>query len=59
MVRIRLCGTWSEVKSAQKQIENVFHVLYVSEPFTDRGKTEYWRVYIDCEERSKEDDAGN
>ena len=59
MVRIRLHGTWDEVKKSQKQIEKVFHVLSASEPNRDRGKTEYWRVYMDCEERSSEDGTDN
>ncbi len=59
MIKIRLHGTWSEIKKAQKQIEDVFHVLHVSEPCMDRGKTEYWRVYMDCEERSTEDGKSN
>lgn len=50
MVKIRLHGTWNEVKESKEKIEKVFRVLSASEPIRDRGKTEYWRVYMECEE---------
>lgn len=49
MVRIRLSGTLEEIEKAKKSIENALEVLSVSKPYRDRGKTELWRVYLECE----------
>lgn len=53
MLKIRLQGTPEEISCAQKRLESVFHILSVSEPYKDRGKTKYWRVYLDCELKGK------
>lgn len=46
-MKIRLHGTLNEVEVATKQIENTFHVVSISEPYKDRGKSKLYRVYID------------
>ena len=49
MVKIRLHGTLEEISKSKKNIESVFRVLSESIPYKDRGKSEYYRVYLDCE----------
>ena len=49
MVKIRLNGTLEEIEKAKRSIENTFEVLSVSKPYKDRGNTELWRVYLECE----------
>lgn len=54
MIKIRLQGTLEEIAYAQKQLESVFQVLSESEPYKDRGKMEYWRIYLDCKLKGKD-----
>lgn len=49
MVKIRLHGTLDELEQATEIVREQFKVLSESEPYKDRGKTEYYRVYMDCE----------
>ena len=52
MVKVRLHGTLDELKQAQELVRSQFEVLSESEPYKDRGKTECYRVYMDCEVKS-------
>ena len=49
MIKIRLHGTLEEINEAKKKIEDTFVVLAESKPYKDRGKNEYYRIYLDCE----------
>ena len=49
MVKIRLHGTREEIIKAVEVLKKDFNVLSESEPYKDRGKTEYYRCYLDCE----------
>lgn len=49
MIKIRLHGTLEEIEKTTKVIREQFHVLSESEPYADRGKSEYYRCYMDCE----------
>ena len=51
MVKIRLWGTKEEVQRAVTGLERdpKWRLLSVSEPYADRGKSQYCRVYIDAE----------
>ena len=51
MVKIRLWGTREEVQRAVTGMEQdpKWRLLGVSEPDAGRGKSQYWRVYIDAE----------
>lgn len=49
MIKIRLHGTKTEIEKAKEEIQNLFTVLYESEPYRDRGKSQYYRCYMDCE----------
>ena len=61
MVKIRLWGTLEEVTETIDQLEKdtFFRILYVSDPYSDRGKSSYYRVYAEVEilEEKKEEDA--
>ena len=57
MVKIRLHGTLEELEVAKQTVESVFHVLSESSPYKDRGKTEYYRIYLDCEVREEQENA--
>lgn len=46
-MKIRLHGTLEEVQEAAKQLDRVFQVVSVSEPYKDRGKSELYRVYVE------------
>jgi len=49
MVKIRLHGTRDEIETAATFIWSQFNVLSESEPYADRGKSVYCRMYMDCE----------
>ena len=49
MIKIRLHGTKAEIEKAKAELRVLFHVLYESEPYKDRGKSQYYRCYMDCE----------
>ena len=49
MVKIRLHGTREEIEIATSFIRSQFDVLSESEPYADRGKSVYYRTYLDCE----------
>lgn len=49
MVKIRLHGTLEEIEIATSFIRSQFDVLSESEPYADRGKSVYYRTYLDCE----------
>ena len=49
MVKIRLHGPLEEIEVATSFIRSQFDVLSESEPYADRGKSVYYRVYLDCE----------
>lgn len=49
MIKIRLHGTLEEIKETTKIIREQFDVLSESEPYADRGKSKYYRCYMDCE----------
>lgn len=47
MVKIRVHGTPEEVESTLEVLRNQFEILSESEPYVDRGKNRYVRVYLD------------
>ena len=49
MVKIRLHGTLEEVEYAMSFIRSQFNVLSESAPYKDRGNSQYYRTYMDCE----------
>ena len=49
MIKIRLHGTLEEIEETTKIIRDQFDVLSESEPYADRGKSKYYRCYMDCE----------
>ena len=53
MIKIRLHGTLDELKKAVVELEETFIVLAESEPYKDRGISEYYRIYVDCELKGK------
>lgn len=54
MVKIRLHGTLEEIECATEVIQEQFHILSLSAPYKDRGNSQYYRVYADCEILGKE-----
>lgn len=52
MVKIRLHGTLEEIEETALILREQFDVLSESEPYADRGKSEYFRLYLDCEIKS-------
>lgn len=53
MIKMRLHGTEKEIQESIKSLEKEFKLLSVSEPYPDRGKSQYVRVYIDAEIKGK------
>ena len=49
MIKIRLHGTLEEIEETTEIIGEQFRVINESEPYADRGKSEYYRCYLDCE----------
>ena len=49
MVKIRLHGPLDEIEAAASFIRSQFDVLSESELYADRGKSVYYRLYLDCE----------
>ncbi len=49
-MKIRLHGTLEEVERATEKIRSVFHVVSVSNPYPDRGKSQLYRVYVEVRE---------
>ena len=49
MIKIRLHGTLEEIEVATSFIRSQFDVLSESTPYADRGKSVYYRTYLDCE----------
>lgn len=49
MVKIRVHGTPEEVESTLEVLCTQFEILSESEPYIDRGKSRYVRVYLDVE----------
>ena len=52
MIKIRLHGTAAEIMTATKAIKEQFNVFNETEPYADRGKSLYSRVYIDAEPKA-------
>ena len=48
MIKIRLHGESAEITEALKIIEREFKILSQSGEYSDRGKSAYKRVYLDC-----------
>ncbi len=49
MIKLRLYGTPEEVEKAFEQVEKAFEILYKSEPYHDKGKSKFVRIYCDVE----------
>ena len=49
MVKIRVHGIPEEVESVLQRLRSQMTVLSESEPYADRGKSQYVRVYLDVE----------
>ena len=49
MIKIRLHGTLEEIELAISLIHSQFNILSESAPYADRGKSVYYRCYLDCE----------
>lgn len=55
MIKIRLHGLPEEIKKAKDSLKDNFKILNCSEPYKDRGKSSYERVYIDAEIKTIEE----
>lgn len=55
MIKIRLHGTLNEIKQATDTLDKVFDIQSQSEPYKDRGQSKYYRVYVDCENKEREE----
>lgn len=53
MIKIRLWGKLEELEQSKQELEKSFEVLFVSQPYKDRGQSEYYRVYVEVELRDK------
>lgn len=53
MVKIRLWGLLEDIELAKQELEKNFRVLSVSCPYKDRGESEYYRLYVDVELKTK------
>ena len=53
MINIRLHGTEEEIRKAEAAIEERFNVLTFSHLYKDRGKSVYYRAYIDAEPKAE------
>ena len=49
MTKLRLHGTLEELQSIIEILSEQFNLLSVSDPYKDRGQSQYYRLYIDCE----------
>ena len=49
MIKIRLEGEPEEINKAIENIEDSFKILNQSEPYANRGRSKYYRVYLDVE----------
>lgn len=49
MIKIRLYGTLEEIEETTRIIREQFDVLSESKPYADRGESECYRCYMDCE----------
>lgn len=49
MIKIRLEGEPKEINKAIENIEDSFKILNQSEPYANRGRSKYYRVYLDVE----------
>ena len=54
MIKIRANGILEEVEATVERMREQFIILSEREPYKDRGKSEYYRVYLDCELKKKE-----
>ena len=52
MVKIRIEGTSEEIIKAQEIIKKSFDVLQESQLYPNRGKSKYYRAYIEVEIKS-------
>lgn len=53
MIKIRLWGKLEELEQSKQELEKCFKVLFVSQPYKDRGQSEYYRLYVEVELRDK------
>lgn len=53
MIKIRVHGVLEEVEATVERMREQFVILSESEPHKDRGRSEYYRVYLDCELKQK------
>lgn len=51
MTKIRVGGTLEEIEKALEIIRDQFEILNESKPYSDRGKSKYYRVYLECEQK--------
>ena len=49
MIKIRLEGEPEEINKAIENIEDSFKILNQSEPYANRSRSKYYRVYLDVE----------
>ena len=49
MIKIRLEGLPSEVSEAVDRLSGIYTVLSVSDPYHNRGKSAYVRVYVEAD----------
>lgn len=49
MIKIRLHGLPEEIEQAKTALLETFNVLTASEPYADKGNSQYYRCYLDCE----------
>ena len=49
MIKIRLEGLPEEIEKAAEKLSNSFRILQQSEPYLNKGKSVFARIYIDAE----------
>lgn len=54
MIKIRLWGKLEELEQSKEELQKSFKVLFVSQPYKDRGKSEYYRVYVEVELKNRQ-----
>lgn len=53
MVKIRLHGTLDEIEKAVAVLQESFEILQESTPYKDKGKSQYYRCYLDCKRKGE------
>jgi len=46
MVKIRLHGLLEDIQLMAQDMKNWYKVVQISEPYKDRGQSEFYRIYV-------------